>query len=147
MTRARAGDRQETRTPACMLRFLAVGASGVAVNLVAFAALDAAGVQVMPAAAGAFAVAVANNFWWNRIWTFSARSSGPGRRQALRFLAVSVGAFLLTTCLLILASTAGAPPRIAQAISIAATTPLSFALNQAWTFTPRFPDQLLEAGR
>jgi dolichol-phosphate mannosyltransferase len=146
MTRVRAGE-QDTRTAARLLRFLAVGASGVAVNLVAFAALDAAGAQVMIAAAGAFAVAVANNFWWNRTWTFSARSSGPARRHALRFFAVSAGAFLLTACLLLLAIAAGVPRGVAQALSIAAATPLSFALNQAWTFAPRFPDQLLEAGR
>jgi dolichol-phosphate mannosyltransferase len=146
MTRARAGD-PDAPAPARLLRFLAVGASGAAVNLVAFAALRAAGADVMLAAAGAFAVAVANNFWWNRTWTFSARSSGPGRRHALRFVAVSAGAFLVTACLLRLASTAGAPPLAAEALSIAAATPLSFALNQAWTFAPRFSDQLLEAGR
>jgi putative flippase GtrA len=146
VTRARAGE-QDTRTPTRLLRFLAVGASGAAVNLVAFAALDAAGVQLMIAAAGAFAVAVANNFWWNRTWTFSARSSGPGHLHALRFLAVSAGAFLLTACLLLLATAAGAPRGVAEALSIAAATPLSFALNQAWTFAPRFPDQLLEARR
>jgi dolichol-phosphate mannosyltransferase len=129
------------------LRFLAVGASGLAVNLVAFAALHAAGADPVPAATGAFALAVANNFWWNRTWTFSARSADASHRQAMRFLAVSVGAFLLTASLLSLACSAGAAPLAAEALSIAAATPLSFAANRAWTFAPRFPDPLREAGR
>jgi dolichol-phosphate mannosyltransferase len=146
MMRARAAD-PHARSPVLVLRFLAVGASGVAVNLVAFAALRAAGAPVVPAAAGAFAVAVANNFWWNRTWTFEAHSSGPARRPALRFLAVSGGAFALAASVLSLADAAGAPPVAADALSIAAATPLSFVLNRAWTFAPRLPDQLLEAGR
>jgi dolichol-phosphate mannosyltransferase len=129
------------------LRFLAVGASGVAVNLAVFAALHAAGADALPAATGAFAVAVANNFWWNRTWTFSARSTGTCHRQVVRFLAVSAGAFLLTACVLSLASSAGAAPLAAEALSIAATTPLSFAANRAWTFAPPFPGPLREGGR
>jgi putative flippase GtrA len=142
----RAGD-PAARSLTRPLRFVAVGGSGVAVNLATFAALHAAGADAVPAAAGAFAVAVANNFWWNRTWTFSARSAGAGHRQALRFLAVSAGAFLLTACLLSLASSAGAAPLAAEALSIAAATPLSFAANRAWTFAPRFPDALREGGR
>jgi dolichol-phosphate mannosyltransferase len=129
------------------LRFVAVGASGLAVNLVAFAALRVVGAHAVPAATGAFAVAVANNFWWNRTWTFSGRSAGAGHRQALRFLAVSAGAFLLTACVLSLACSAGAAPLAAEALAIGAATPLSFAANRAWTFAPRFPDPLREAGR
>jgi putative flippase GtrA len=65
----------------------------------------------------------------------------------LRFLAVSGGAFALAASVLSLADAAGAPPVAADALSIAAATPLSFVLNRAWTFAPRLPDQLLEAGR
>jgi putative flippase GtrA len=139
--------RDAAAATAIVLRFLAVGTSGLAVNLVAFAALHAAGAQPVLAATGAFALAVANNFWWNRTWTFSARSAGTGQRQAMRFLAVSVGAFLLTACLQSLASSAGASPLAAEALSIAAATPLSFAANRAWTFAPRFPEHLREARR
>ena len=118
------------------LRFLAVGASGVAVNVAAFAGLDAAGVRAGPAATGAFVVAVANNFWWNRTWTFSARSVGSARRQALRFLAVSAAVFVLTAVVLNLALSAGARPLAAVAFAIAAATPVSFVVNRAWTFAP-----------
>jgi dolichol-phosphate mannosyltransferase len=134
-------------TARALLRFLAVGMSGLAVNLVVFAALHAAGADPVLAATGGFALAVANNFLWNRTWTFSARSAGTGSGQALRFLAVSAGAFLLTACLLSLACSAGVSPLAAEALSIAAATPLSFAVNRAWTFAPRFPDPLREARR
>jgi putative flippase GtrA len=127
-------------------RFLVVGASGLAVNLVTFAALHAAGARTLPAATGAFAVAVANNFWWNRTWTFSARSAGAAG-QAVRFLAVSAGAFLLAACLLSVARSAGAAPLAADALSIGAATPVSFAANRAWTFALRGPDALREAVR
>jgi dolichol-phosphate mannosyltransferase len=129
------------------LRFVAVGGSGVAVNLVVFAALHAAGAHAVLAATGAFALAVANNFWWNRAWTFSARSAGTAPRHAVRFLAVSIGAFLIAACVLNLATSAGAAPLAAEALSIAAATPLSFAANRAWTFAPRFPGALREGGR
>jgi putative flippase GtrA len=146
MLRPRAGD-PEPGPLTRPLRFLVVGASGLVVNLVAFAALHAAGVGAMPAATGAFAVAVANNFWWNRTWTFSARSAGTGHRQAVRFLAVSAGAFLFTASLLSLAISVGAAPLAAEALAIAAATPLSFAANRAWTFAPRFHAPWGEAGR
>jgi putative flippase GtrA len=126
-------------------RFLVVGASGVAVNLAAFAGLRGAGIDPLPAAIGAFAVSVANNFWWNRTWTFSARSAGPGGGQAVRFLTVSAGAFLLTASVLSLALSAGAAPLAAETLAIGAATPLSFAANRAWTFAPRLSDPLREA--
>ena len=45
----------------------------------------------IPAAVIAFCVAVSNNFWWNRHWTFDAKHGHAGF-QAMRFLTVSVAA-------------------------------------------------------
>ena len=42
-----------------------------------------------PAAIGAFCVAVASNFAWNRLWTFDA-GDGHAGFQAARFFAVSL---------------------------------------------------------
>ena len=67
-----------------------VGASGYVVNLAVFALLtEAAGVHHIAAAICAFAVAVTNNFLWNRHWTFKA-SDGHAGFQAARFLIVSL---------------------------------------------------------
>ena len=58
-----------------LLKFCAVGASGYAVNLAVFwVCVELVGLHYLLAATFAFVVAVTNNFWWNRHWTFKARS-------------------------------------------------------------------------
>jgi len=116
-------------------KFCAVGGSGYVVNLSVFAiCFKLIGMHHLLAATAAFIVAVSNNFWWNRHWTFRARS-GPAGFQAARFLAVSVAAFLFAALVLeLLVSVAGVPELAAQAISIAAATPLNFVGNKMWSF-------------
>ena len=118
-----------------LLRFGIVGASGYVVNLVVFAALNGAlGTDHRTAATGAFLVAVANNFWWNRRWTFASRERTVAF-QAPRFVAVSVGAFLFALLVLeILVNVAEVQPVLAQAASIVAATPLNFLGNRLWSF-------------
>jgi putative flippase GtrA len=118
-----------------LLRFAMVGASGYAVNLAVFGALvHVGGVDYRLAATGAFLVAVANNFLWNRAWTFGARDGHAGF-QAARFLLVSLAAFGVNLVLLAaLVDAAGMPKVEAQALAIAAATPLSFLGNKLWTF-------------
>jgi putative flippase GtrA len=118
-----------------LLRFGMVGASGYVVNLVVFAALTGAlGTDHRVAATGAFLVAVTNNFWWNRHWTFGASDRAVGF-QAPRFLAVSVGAFLFALLVLeILVNVAGIQEVLAQAAAIVAATPLNFLGNRLWSF-------------
>ena len=73
-----------------LFKFGAVGASGYVVNLIVFAILvEGLGAHHFPAAIGAFCVAIANNFLWNRHWTFDA-AGGHAGEQAWRFLTVSV---------------------------------------------------------
>jgi putative flippase GtrA len=119
-----------------LARFTAVGASGYVVNLVTFTlCLHAAGLDYRLAAVAAFVVAVANNFWWNRHWTFDAREHHAGQ-QAARFLVVSVAAFVVNLILLqVLVDTADVKEVIAQAIAVAAATPCNFLGNKLWTFT------------
>jgi putative flippase GtrA len=79
-------------------------------------------------------VAVTNNFWWNRHWTFRARGGHAGF-QAARFFTVSVAAFLFAALVLeLLVSMAGVPDVAAQAISIVVATPLNFIGNKMWSF-------------
>ncbi len=118
-----------------LVKFCLVGSSGYVVNLVVFtAALSALGVHHLVAATIAFAVAVANNFWWNRHWTFAAGSESA-RFQAPRFFAVSTAAFVAQAAMLeLLVVGAGSPEVIAQAISVVAATPLNFVGNKMWSF-------------
>jgi putative flippase GtrA len=119
-----------------LLRFGAVGASGYVVNLAVFAvSVTGLGVDYRLAAVAAFLVAVANNFAWNREWTFRARD-GRAVFQAPRFLLVSVGAFGASFVVLqALVGVAGVPEVPAQAVAIVVATPLNFIGNKLWSFS------------
>lgn len=121
-----------------LVKFCAVGGSGYAVNLAVFAAAVEIGkLHHLVAATLAYVVAVLNNFWWNRHWTFGAHA-GRARFQAARFFAVSTGAFVFAAALLeLLVNGAGMADITAQAISIAAATPLNFVGNKMWSFGAR----------
>jgi putative flippase GtrA len=116
-------------------RFVAVGASGYIVNLAVFAAcVHVFAIDYKIAAVIAFVVSVLNNFWWNRHWTFVAKEAHPVV-QGARFFTVSVIAFAFSYAVLIsLVDGAGLPKVIAQAVSIAAATPLSFVGQKLWSF-------------
>lgn len=118
-----------------LARFTAVGASGYVVNLIVFAlTFHTLNLDYRLAAVAAFVVALANNFWWNRHWTFAARHGHAGH-QALRFVVVSVLAFVLSLGILQgLVELAGVPEIAAQAIAVAAATPVNFLGNKLWTF-------------
>jgi putative flippase GtrA len=115
-------------------RFGAVGASGYVVNLAVFAAcVHLIGIDYHLSAVIAWAVSVLNNFWLNRRWTFDAKQDHPVR-QAVRFFAVSLVAFGFTYVVLVVLVDAGLMKVAAQAIAIAAGTPLSFIGQKLWSF-------------
>ena len=118
-----------------LVRFGVVGGSGYIVNLAVFAALvEGAGVNHLVASTVAFSVAVLNNFWLNRHWTFQARAGHAGF-QASRYFAVSVVAFLVGLGLLALfVDVLGLPELLSQAAAIVIATPVNFAGNKVWTF-------------
>jgi len=118
-----------------LMKFCAVGASGYVVNLCVFAAcIELLDVHHLVAATFAFVVAVMNNFWWNRHWTFRARGGHAGF-QAARFFTISIAAFVFAAAILeVLVSAAGMPELPAQAISLVAATPLNFIGNKMWSF-------------
>ena len=127
-----------------LVKFCAVGGSGYIVNLCVFAlAYKVLDLHHLAAATVAFVVAVANNFWWNRHWTFGkhgARDHHAGF-QAARFFTVSVLAFLFAAGVLeSLIRFADMRAVLAQAISIVAATPLNFVGNKMWTFGQRDAD-------
>jgi putative flippase GtrA len=117
-------------------KFFAVGGSGYVVNLFVFwLASHQFGFHYLASATCAFVVAVINNFWWNRHWTFGAREGHAGF-QAARFFVVSIFAFFFALGVLeLLVSQAGLPKLAAQAISIVVATPLNFVGNKMWSFS------------
>ena len=118
-----------------LARYAIVGVIGYAISVATFAVLyHVAGASPWLAATGAFCLALANNFLWNRHWTFRA-GDGHAGFQAMRFFVVSVLAFLFSLGMLeLLISGFGVPKVAAQAISIAAATPLNFLGNKMWSF-------------
>jgi putative flippase GtrA len=118
-----------------LMRFAAVGASGYVVNLAVFAVcVHVFAIDYRLSAVIAFAVSVANNFWWNRHWTFDAKHH-HAVDQAARFFTVSLLTFGFTYVLLVgLVSSTGMEKVFAQAIAIAAGTPLSFLGQKLWSF-------------
>ncbi|MBA2580100.1 MAG: GtrA family protein [Thermoleophilaceae bacterium] len=126
---------RERRNWRQLVKFVIVGGSGYAANLLVFTL----GVNVLElhhliAASLAFVVAVSNNFWWNRFWTFRARSGHAGT-QALRYFTVSIAAFVIAAALLeLLVTGLGMHKVLAQAVSVGAATPLNFLGNKMWSF-------------
>jgi dolichol-phosphate mannosyltransferase len=118
-----------------LIRFAAVGATGYVVNLAVFAAcVHVLGIDYRIAFVIAFVISVANNFWWNRHWTFDAKHEHP-IFQGTRFFAVSALAQAFAYVVLVaLVGGPGLPKVVAQAIAIAAATPLSFIGQKLWSF-------------
>lgn len=119
-----------------LLKFAIVGGSGYLVNLAVFFVLtEPAGLHHLIAAVGAFCVAVANNFVWNRYWTFEPGDGHPAP-QAARFFTVSVAALLINLVVLealIQGTSLGGLP--AQAIAVGVAMPFNFLGNKLWTFS------------
>lgn len=126
---------RETANWIQLAKFALVGGSGYVINLGVFTLLgDSFGVSHQLAAVAAFAVAVVNNFLWNRYWTFRS-GDAPAGFQAARFFAVSVASLGLNLAVLELIWRTGAVgPLTAQAIAVAVATPFNFLGNRLWTF-------------
>jgi putative flippase GtrA len=117
-----------------LFQFGLVGASGYLINLAVFALFnELLHIHYIGAAILAFGVAVMNNFWWNRHWTFDAKHGHAGF-QAARFFTVSVLALVVNLIALRLLVNGGMSELPAQAISVAIAMPFNFVGNKLWTF-------------
>jgi putative flippase GtrA len=117
-----------------LLKFAIVGASGYAINLVAYTIFnEKLGVYYLLASVIAFCFAVTNNFLWNRYWTFKA-GDGHAGFQAARFLIVSLIALGFNLVFLRGLVELGMSEFNAQAIAVILATPLNFIGNKLWSF-------------
>ncbi|HLM51644.1 MAG TPA: GtrA family protein [Solirubrobacteraceae bacterium] len=116
-----------------LVRFGLVGASGFVVNLAVYT-LALPVVDYRVAASLAFVIALANNFGWNRHWTFRA-ADGHAGFQAARFVAVSLAAFAVNLMVLqLLVDGIDLPEIPAQVMAVLAATPVNFVGNKLWSF-------------
>lgn len=123
-----------------LIQFGTVGGLGFVINLAVFALCERAiGLPYLLAYAVAWLVAVTNNFLLNRRWTFNEHAqSSRIHFQAIRFFVVSaiaaaVGAGLLAS----MVEVGGFAKLPAEAIAVAASTPLNFLGNKLWSFSPK----------
>src|ERR671930_1834813 len=108
-----------------LAQFCAVGFSGYVVNLLVYTALlRGLGLHYLPAAVGSFVVAVANNYTWNRLWTFR-RHRGHVAWQGVRFLVVSTIALGANLVVLAALVWIGFDEVLAQAVAIVLVTPVN----------------------
>ncbi|MFN0103535.1 MAG: GtrA family protein [Bryobacteraceae bacterium] len=126
------------------LRFNAVGLAGIVVQLAALAALKYAGAPTLAATALAVEMAVLHNFFWHERWTWGTHGT-PGLGQRLLRFHLANGLVSILSNLLwmrILTSAAGMHYLPANALSIAITALLNFALSERFVFRP-IPPTLL----
>jgi putative flippase GtrA len=115
-----------------LLKFCVVGAVGYVINLGVYTAL--LGIGAHKAAVVSFVVAAANNYWWNRHWTF-VHQRGHFAYQGMRFFGVSLVALLVNQLwLVVFLDLAGLGKIVSQAIAIILVTPLNFIGNKLWSF-------------
>jgi putative flippase GtrA len=115
-----------------LVKFGVVGAVGYAVNLAVYASL--LGIGAHWAAVVSFVLSAANNYWWNRHWTF-ADSKGHFGHQGARFFTVATAALLVNQLwLLLFLDVVGLGKIVSQMIAIALVTPLNFVGNKLWSF-------------
>lgn len=121
-----------------LVRFGIVGSVGFVVNVGVYAVcVHALAIDYRIAFMLAWAAGVTNNFLLNRHWTFDAAADSV-RFQAVRFVVVSLVAagfgFVLLTVFVESAGIAKVP---AEALAVAASTPLNFLGNKLWSFRSR----------
>jgi putative flippase GtrA len=108
-----------------------------AINLGVYTALlKGAGFHYTLAATCSFAVAVTNNYTWNRLWTFHDQRGHVGW-QGLRFLVVALFAYGVNLALLSALIALGLDKVLSQAIAVVLVTPLNFIGNKLWSFRHR----------
>jgi putative flippase GtrA len=126
------------------MKFGAVGASGVVVNLgvlyvaqeFLFSAIQVPDMRLNASLALAIFVATINNFFWNRAWTWRDRQHSPDKHLLLHFgqyaVACWVGIvlqFVLTKLLVMYFHYLAA-----NAAAIVFASVFNFAVNNFWTF-------------
>lgn len=117
-----------------LAQFLAVGASGMVVNLLALTALLRLGEKPAPSVASAIGISIVWNFVLNRRFSFSYARTQSIVRQFLGFVAAcSVGALINYFCTTALWN-AFAYKQVAAAVGILAGTGLNFAANRFLIF-------------
>lgn len=120
------------------LKFSAVGATGIAVQLITLAVLlRISGMHYLLATALAVELSVLHNFVWHRKWTWADRTAGSSRNLLLRFNltngALSIVGNLFFMWLFV--GCAGMDARFANVLTISICALANFILSDLIVFT------------
>jgi dolichol-phosphate mannosyltransferase len=120
-----------------LMKYLIVGSSGVAVNLVSFTLFMKLGIHKFIASPLAIETSVLSNFLLNHYWTFADRGTRDRIHvRGLKFNLVSFIALGISYSVFVVLSllNPGGSPQIHQAVGIVPATAVNYLLNSAWTF-------------
>ncbi len=119
------------------LKFLAVGATGVAVNLLSFTLLMGGGLNKFIASPVAIELSVVTNFLFNNFWTFGGRDMNDKIHiRGLKFNIISLAALGVSYSTFLILSVVNPTgiPQVHQAVGIVPATLINYFLNSDWTF-------------
>ncbi len=115
-------------------RFALVGALGTAVDLGLLVLLTTAGLPTLPANILSYSAGIANNFYWNRRWTFQTRQRRDWLPQLAQFTVVSLLGLGLNSLIVVwLESRLGLV--IAKLVATGAVLMWNYNANRLWTFS------------
>ena len=120
------------------LKYNAVGAMGIVVQLAALAAFQTLlALEYLAATALAVECAVLHNFAWHERWTWKERRASDGVFTRLVRFNLSTGALSIVSNVVVMRLLVGAfhlPVLPANLASIAAASLVNFAVSETWVF-------------
>ena len=118
-------------------KFVVVGAGGYLVNLGVFAALYGLGLRYIPDSILSYFASNALMYLGNRYFTFRLGHDGFWGAYLRYMLVGAIIAGLNAGILALIVERGHLDPRLGQAISLLAVTPVGFVLFKRWTFQLR----------
>lgn len=118
-----------------VMRFVVVGFSNfVIILLTVWIMMHLCQADMLPANITAYAIALVNNFVWNKLWVFRARGGNLLREIALNLIAYGTAYLLQLGCSFALADLLGMNEYVAQFIGLFVFGATNFIMNKLLTF-------------
>ena len=118
-----------------VMRFVVVGFSNfVIISLTVWIMMHLCQADMLPANITAYAIALVNNFVWNKLWVFRARGGNLLREIALNLIAYGTAYLLPLGCSFALADLLGMNEYVAQFIGLFVFGATNFIMNKLLTF-------------
>ena len=118
-----------------VMRFVVVGFSNfVIISLTVWIMMHLCQADMLPANITAYAIALVNNFVWNKLWVFRARGGNLLREIALNLIAYGTAYLLQLGRSFALADLLGMNEYVAQFIGLFVFGATNFIMNKLLTF-------------